>query len=286
MKKDSKSGLPGICVMLALLCGCSGIDLPTLEESEKQISRLSPLLEQTDGRLAVFSKKYLPVGDSEFIFRLKTDAVNRLLNAIARSRSDDLRIFFLPTRPLISEQKSVFGIRYTNHLDIDTGNVRVNLGRFYFEKVGGNRLYARIKMTGKGSLSVSGSYTGIPGSASPDVELELDERIGFVMAVSDTGSITLQPIPGELRLRIRFFVNILGWEIPWNHEIPLRSEELVPSLPLPSALSSSIRMPVPSTDKGGDGFVYTPWPVRFERTSVSAVQNRIEIRADVEFSGK
>ena len=172
------------------------MDLPSMEESQKSIINFKQRIDSLNNG-EVFKKITLPEG-KDFITRINISILNRILEAFANKRNNDLTVNFLPTCPLFSEDKSILGISYTNYLNIDNGFVNTNLKKFRFDKFEYNKVYATLEVEGIGNISVSGKYTGIPASVSPQVELYLYESIVLDVTPSDSGYIILKPLSQKL----------------------------------------------------------------------------------------
>jgi hypothetical protein len=269
------------CLCTVLAASCSSVDLPSIRESDKAIARYRPLIEQNDKAINAAATT-LPAGN-DIILRIDKQALNRIMLAIAGQRSDDVRITFPPTRPLMKEDKSILGISYTNAIDIDTGNLVMDLSVLRFDRFKGNAIEASIGVEGKGKLSVSGRYTGIPASASPEIEMKLNETIAFDVGRADSGFIILRPRKQTLHLHTKFFVKIIEWQIPWSKDVPLEETDLIPPLKIPMSFATSLPFPVPSPTYGDERMTFVPHAVQFLRTLINATNDNLEIRTDFTF---
>ena len=281
--------LPQWCVLRGItlaLCfaACSSVELPTTEESRHAITLNATRLDSADRAIRAAAA---PVpGGADLVLRVQGGALNRMMRALADTRSDDVRLSFLPTRPLVKEEKSILGISYVNTLDIDSGSVLLNLTTLRFDKLEHNRLEAELGIEGHGRIAVSGRHTGIPAGAHPDIDLRLRENIAFDLRGTDTGTIVLRPIPKTLMLKARFTVKLLQWGIPWNEDIPLQIEELVKPLVLPVALRTEIGFPVPSSETQSGAFEFVPHLLSFTNSVVTARGNAFEFRSSIYFLKK
>jgi hypothetical protein len=266
------------------IAACASIELPTTDASRELIARSRACFDSLAPVIAPVARS-LPEG-YDVVTRVRSATVNRMLKAFADARTDDLRIAFPPTRPLLKEEKSVLGIRYTNLLDIDTGNVVLNLRTFRFERFANNRLDALLEIDGGGKIRASGRYTGVPASASPDIALTLSERITFDVRLTDTGTVILRPVPKQLALKAKFSVKLLEWSIPWREDIPLQLTDLMKPLAVPVALRSEIPFPVPASTFGDSKLQFVPYLISTHRTNVTVDGDAVEFRADVEFLKK
>ncbi|GEM_PF-875041 len=268
----------------AIWTGCASVELPTLEESAASINRSEARIDSAETVLR--GARGMPSVSRELTMRVRTAFFNKILGALAGTRSDDARITFLPTRPLMKEDKSVLGIRYTNHLDIDSGSLVMNLVRLQVESARAGRIEAALRIEGRGKIRASGRYTGLPASAEPEIDLLLDEKIAFDIRSTDTGTVVLSPLPKTVMLQTRFTVRLLEWGIPWKQDIPLQAAELLPPLTLPIAGQTEIPFPLPSEKSTDGNMEYQPHVTIFRNPSVSADKNVMEFGADIDFRKK
>ncbi len=272
--------IPVCLLALSLLAGCSSTPLPSARESEEKIERLRPLIAAADGAINAFGAKL--VLDRDIALRIRREAFNRILTPLAQNRSDDARILFNGNRPWITEEKSLLGITYRNVLNIDGGKVDLNLTAFRIVSLEGNRVTARIAMEGKGAVSVSGSYAGIPASASPEIELDLADDVTFQVLPSDTGTIILQPMEKSIPLHTRFSVKLLEWRIPWNEVIMLKTTDLIKPIVLPSSISSAIDLPAIAQDPK-EKSAMLPAKILIRDVGVMTDRQVLDWRGNVEF---
>lgn len=231
-------------LLSALLHACSSIDLPSIEESEKKIALLKPRIQAMELEINSFGQKFSFQRD--IVMRVKMSALNSMLTTIAAHSSHDAQITFLGNHPWIEEKKSILGIEYSNRLDIDGGEVKIDLKEFRFQSMAMNDIKAKLTLEGTGAIQVSGKYTGIPASASPEIALALHEEVEFVLAMNDSGYIVLTPKPQQIRLDVRIFVKLLAWKIPWNESQYFALENLIKPIRIPTAITSTIPIPIPS----------------------------------------
>jgi len=269
---------------LAGVLGCSSIDLPTLKESQQAIDRIQPQIARADEAIRVVANQ-LPKGN-DFVSTVRLSAINRFLERIAGQRADDIFVQFLSTRPLIKEDKSVFGLKYTNFLDIDSGIVRVNLREFRLQQATHNVVQAKLLIEGKGRITASGTYTGIPARVSPEMNLRLDESISLTLSATDTGTIVLAPQKKTLMLKATFTVSLLEWRIPWNQEIPLEVTDLIAPIAIPAAFRSEIPFPLPATKFGSERVEFVPHVLEMSGLRVAASGDAIELRSNVTMKKK
>ena len=273
--------IPAI-LLSVLLSACSSIDLPSEEESEAKIRRLRAEIARAEQPLHIYEQRFH--GSRDAVSTLRTDVVNRIFGAIASQRSDDLIIGFPPTRPLLSERKSVLGIRYTNHIDIDSGMVTLNLRRAELVSTRGNALRVLLEIEGAGRISVSGRYTGISAGSSPRIALSLRDTVSMDLRAGKNGALTLVPRSGEVMLHATLYVKLAGWEIPWNEDIPLRIDELLAPVPLPALISTSIKLPVPAREYSDESYEFIDVPIRLSDPVLFLEGERIRYAFDCEFA--
>lgn len=268
-------------VLSVILAACSSIDLPTVEESAARIARLQVDLVKAEAPLLKYEQRFQLTRDMKT--SIDPSVLNRVLKAVASQRSDDMRIGFPATRPLLEERKDLLGIAYTNRLDIDSGLVTLNLRRAELRGVRRGGVRAFIDLEGDGRISVSGKYAGVPASASPRVELSLKDSITFNVKTDATGAITLAPAKQTVKLSTTFHVNLLGWEIPWNEETPLQLDDLIAPITMPGILSGEIKLPAPAKEYKTGRYEFVTLPVIIKNTEASTENGKIEIQADIEY---
>ena len=258
----------GILLLLVsvLLSACSSIDLPTVEESQRRIAQRSRDIAAAETPLDAYARRF--ESGSDGVVTLRTEVVNRLFGTLASSRSDDVRVSFPPTRPLLQERKSIFGIQYTNRLDIDSGTVQLNLRRAELLPARGNVLRLLLEMEGAGRIAVSGKYTGIGATSSPRIQLSMRDTVSFAVEAGKDGGLMLIPQRGDLLLEATLHVNLLGWEVPWREDIPLRVEDLLTPIALPALFTSEIKIPVPADTYGDRNYKFAAHPVEFRDTRI------------------
>jgi hypothetical protein len=263
------------------LIGCSSIDLPTVEQSEAAIQRLREDIEHAERPLRIFERRF--EGSRDAVSIVRANVVNRLLAAVASQRSDDIIIAFSPTRPLLSERKSILGIQYTNYLDIDSGRVSVNLRRAELVSTRRNVLRVFLHIEGGGRIAASGRYTGIPAHASPRIELSLRDTISLELSVGKNGTILLVPQRREALLHATLYVNLAGWELPWKEDIPLRVDELLTPMELPGLISTTIKLPVPAREYSDRNYEFIDVPFLINDPVLFLEGQRIVYTFDCDF---
>lgn len=262
------------------LTACSSIDLPTVDQSRIRITRLTRELKRAESPLQRYEQRITTRRDVST--SMKIEVLNRVLAALASHRSDDITVHFPPTRPLLEERKSIFGIQYTNRLDIDTGTVRLNLRHAFIIAQQQDELHIAIQLEGQGSIAVSGKYTGIPASSMPRVELALDDTVAFRLeAGKKPGTLTLSPQRKTTFLIATLHVSLLGWEIPWEERVPLQIEELIPAVELPSLISTSLRIPMPAHSYSDSRYEFVSIPIQLRNTGTLITSENIRFDTDI-----
>ena len=273
-----------LVALLFYMVSCKNLDLPSVEESEKAIATYNPSIEIAD-KVINSKRERMQVG-SDIQLRVQLQTFNKITNAFSNHRNDDISINFLPKKPFMKEDKSVLGIKYTNYLDIDTGFVSMNLKKLQLNKFEKGKVGAQFEIEGKGKINVSGKYTGIPASVSPDVELYLNEWVSFKINPTDSGYIVFKPEPKKVYLKTKFYIKLLEWKIPFSKDIELELTELLKPMPIPLAFGSDIMFPVPSSESTGEKLIYLPYNIQLIGTNVNADANKLEINSKVQFNKK
>lgn len=223
--------------------------------------------------------------DHDLVLRVRMSAFNHILTVLVNNRSDDTRLIFNGNRPWIEERKIIFGIPYTNYLNIDGGEVVLNIEDFHFQSFSENILTASLRIAGHGNIQVSGKYLGILASSSPDIEISMNESIQFSIATGDTGEIILKPIPKPVLLNIKILVKLLEWKIPWSERQTFALEDVIKPIRIPAAIKSSLNFPVPSDDPR-EKFRSTLQKISVMNASLGASYDVLDWRSDIEFVKK
>ncbi len=267
-----------------LLFGCASYDLPTVESSKRTIEAVKPELAANE--LFIKARRLRAPTDKNLALVLKKSAVNKLLQKLTERTDADLKIFFPTTKPLVKKEKSVFGIKYDNYINVEDGFLTVDAEKIEIVGSGDNALKIAIKLKGKGALSITGSNAGVKASVKSDVTATADEIVSFGVKYLEGGNIALVPLSGKLNLTIDFDIFLLNWDIPWSETIELDAEEILPEISLPLAISTRLYLPMPNYyDKGG-GFVDMPFEANFTRKNVVLTGEKIELYSDFELKEK
>lgn len=272
-----------IIAFVNFVISCRSVELPTKEESQKKIEFYSAKIDslrKITGNLGNLPKKTA----SDFAIDLNIDVVNQIFQRLAYDRDDDISLKFLPTKSLFKEDKSILGIRYTNFINIDTGNILVNLKSLKFQQSFDKFFDAIIELEGKGQIFVSGKYVGVPISASPNVELYLYETIRFEISSTNT-EIIMKPIPKTLKLKTKIKVKLVNWDLPYYQEIPIQVTDLLKPLRLPLGFSNEILLPRPSI-KTPNKFEQSIYTLTFKDSKINIEKNRLLFESFIKFSSK
>jgi hypothetical protein len=264
--------------------GCSSIDLPTVEQSQKSINISKLQIDSLSSNIKM-KRLALPAGN-DVIVRINMNALNKIIEPIANNREDDIKIDFPPTKPVMSEDKSILGIKYTNYINVESGSLIANLKKFRFERMHLNKIGTTLEVEGKGNLSVSGRYMGVPASVSPEIYMYLFESVSLSLTSTKNGEIVLNPEQKGMILKTKFTVSLLGWQVPWYQEVPLEFTDMIKPLSFPIALKSEIQFPLPAKTFGDQKLEFAPYLLELSNSKVSAANNKLEYRTDVDFRRK
>jgi hypothetical protein len=272
-----------LMTIIPVLYGCSSYKMASVEDSQKSID----INRWKNDSLEAILKPMLKIPEgNDLIMKMELGAINKILNKYAYNRPDDILLFFRKSKDFMKEDKSTLGIKYTNFIDIDTGFVSLNLKSLQMNKLHQNKVDGMIELEGKGFISVSGKYTGIPASASPEVELYLNEAISMELLPTDTGYVVLKPVPKDIILKIKFSINLLGWKIPYYQEIPLKFAEMMKPVGFPLAVNADVTFPLPAQKFGNGNIEMVPYQMIFKKTKVTGVNTKIEYRTDIDLKRK
>lgn len=269
---------------LYIFSGCKSIDMPTIEQSQKLIDFYKPQINLADRNIDDKTKN-LPSGN-DLILRLSINPINTILKALANRREDDIKLIFSQSKNVVKEDKSILGINYTNYINIDTGSFSVNIKAINFSKFDKNIIEGRIEIEGKGEISASGKYMGVPASISPEVQIYLNEPVSFNLQATDSGYIVLKPRPSELTLKTKFFFKLLEWKIPFSYDSKLQFTDIMKPMAVPIALNTEIQFPKPSKKAGSNEMEQIPYEVQLKNTLLKTLDSKLELRSDAVFKVK
>jgi len=271
-------------IPLIILWGCKSVDMLTVEQSNSMIETYKKQIEENEKIISPKAEN-IPSGN-DVIISAGISGLNRILYSLANNRNDDMNLYFGYSPNIIKEDKKVLTINYTNYVNIDSGFVYMNLKSFKLDKFESSKLLSTIEIEGFGKVSVSGKYTGIPASLSPNVQLYLIEPIAFDLLALKTGMLTLKPKPKKMILKTKISINLLGWDVPWYKEVPLELSDLVKPIDFPITLKSEIQFPLPASKAGDQKLDYAPYTLELKNASVSGTTSRIIYKTDIDFMKK
>lgn len=267
-----------------LLGACKSVDYPSIEESQAKIDLNRKKIDSLN--LIVEAKKPKIKTETDLSISVGLNTLNKIMDPFANGKQEDVSIVFHETKPIFKEDKSIFGISYTNYLNIDKGSLSANLKKFRFDRFSQNKLEAILEIEGKGNISVSGKYMGVPASASPIIELYLYEPITFEMLPDGNGYLILKPQPKQLILKTKTSVKLIEWYVPWYQELPLELTDLVQPVRLPLGIKTEIKFPLPSSKNSNDKIEFVPYTLDLKNTRISLIDNKIDFGTNIEFIKK
>ncbi len=273
-----------LIVLLALVSSCRSIDFPSVEESQLSINKNNRRIDSLNNIVNQKKPKYK--SGSDLFITVGLNSINKIIEPLAMSRQEDVSINFWETKPLFKEDKNIFGISYTNYLNIDKGSLSANLKKFRFDKFDGNKIDAIIELEGKGNISVSGKYTGVPASSTPLIELYLYEPITFEVLPDGYGNLLLKPIPKRLALKTKTSIKLLEWYVPWYQEIPLELTDLIQPVKIPLGLRTEIGFPLPSLQNSNEKIEFVPYLIDLSSAKLELKNNKIEFKTNIDFRKK
>ncbi len=271
-------------ILLAGLVSCSSIDLPTVEESDISIAQNTIKLNEIE-KLIDSKTTFLPEG-SNIEVTIRKDMINRILSVVSSNRKLDLSIIFPKTKNLLREEKKVLGIEYTNYVDIDKGQVNMDLKTLKFQKMQNGKIEATIEIEGEGEISLSGKNTGIPASITSGVNLYLKDNVEFEIENAGNGNIVLKPLPKKLKLKTKFSIAFLKWNIPWREEIELEFDDIISPMPVPMSLATELELPIPAKSKKPGQFDYVPYKVEFKDVRINTIGDNLIWKANINIMNK
>jgi len=220
-----------ILVLLLALAGCSGLDVPSREESLDRIRRAEKVI--AESRPAVHD-----VGEAfpvrrDLQLRIRLGAVNRILRVLSGNRSDDFSFHFTGDHPLVTKEFLV-----PLSLDLDSGTVRVNIRKMQVTPEG-DSLRLSIRATGRGKLHLTGRAIA-KARVSPNLRVKADDSVILRFVVERDGGIALVPGYDSLAVEMTFRVRIFSVEIPWRHVEYFPARSIIPTIPLPLSIGNIV----------------------------------------------
>ncbi|MFH1052583.1 MAG: hypothetical protein V1779_16815 [bacterium] len=267
-----------------IIISCSTIELPTIEESNKKIEDSRIKLDVVNNYINSKTGN-LPSGYN-LDLTIQKAMINRVLAVVANNRNQDITIDFPKTKNLIKDDKNVLGIQYTNYVDIDKGTVKVDLKSLKFLKLNNNRIESLIEIEGDGEISLSGKNTGISASVTSGVNLYLKDNVEFKIENAGNGDILLKPVPKKLKLKTKFSIAFLKWNIPWREEIELEFTDILSPIPVPISLATVIDLPIPSKKKKTGEFDYIPHNINFSAVKINTNGDNLIWKANCDIMNK
>ncbi|MAT39443.1 MAG: hypothetical protein CL946_07540 [Ectothiorhodospiraceae bacterium] len=267
-----------LLVCSSVLAGCSGIDLPDAGHSREKIARLETQIAEYEKSLDMLAPAFYMSQDIQM--EMKPVLFNRILQEVASSRSDDVRFTFAKSNDIVHEWKSTLGIRYKNHLDIDTGKINVNLRQFRILELRDESIPILLQLSGNGGVSVSGKYMGITAKTSPDLALSVLDTVRFSLGLDEDGRVVLLPLQRNIPLLIEARFSLLGWKVPYQRKEYLRITDILQPVPLPVEFASKLRLPFPSETPGQNKVEFQETDIHITGISVLTENNRLYLGAN------
>jgi len=288
MKVEQLVKISLLLVIVFAASSCSRVKLPSVSESKQKIEQYSRTYDSLN-KIITKSEEYKRLRElSGNDILVKTDIafINKLSTALAKQRNDDMTLVFHKTRNFITEDKSVLGIKYTNTVNIDTGQIKLNIKQLKFDITKSNRIGADIEIEGQGYLNVSGKYTGIPVSAKPEIKVYVKEAIEFKLSTSKTKSFSIEAVKHKVPMKTTFYLNLLDWKIPYNKDIMLDVQDVFPPFELPLTVLSSLTLPMPAQNFGSDFIEFRQFEIELIQPVMKSFNNKLIYKANVKFTGK
>jgi hypothetical protein len=263
---------------------CSSVNLPKVEDSEKKIQELNLKLDGLEKDIK--SKNIVLPAGNDLILKVSGTSLNRVLEKFSNQRNDDIILDFWKTPSIYKEDVNILGIKYTNYVDIDGGKISLDLKKLRFDNLHNNRIDGVLEIEGRGDVSVSGKYTGIPASATPNLQLSLNDVVSFDVSSSPKGELILKAIPKTINLKTRTAIKLLKWDLPWNQDIPLELSQIIQPLTIPLALESEIQFPLPAQKFGNNKLEYAPYKLKLIGSKITTSNNKLDYRTNIDFIKK
>lgn len=270
-------------ITIPILISCKNTELPSKGVSIKKIEYFSKKIDSLHADSFNFENTFEKT-ETDLEINLDLDVLNRVLRRFAENRKDDIKLIFLPTKPLFTEEKNIFGIKYSNFFNIDTGNFEMNIKSLKILYNSSQNIDATIELEGKGKINVSGKYTGIPVSANPLVEMYMNEPITFEVLPSKD-EVIFKPLPKILNLKTRITIKLLNWNVPYYQEIPIQITDLLKPLIIKSGFLGEIALPKPSANVPNK-FELKNYNVVFKSPKIKIEQNQLFYNSNIEFNSK
>ncbi len=270
-----------IIVSVIFVISCKTMDIPTIEQSEKQIQQYKTSIERAEK--AIISQEYTIPKGNDLIIQMHQSIFNKIFSKLSSEKKDDIYIYFENSPDFISENKNVVGINYKNSISIDTGNVILDLKKFNFTALKDNSIESDISIYGKGNISISGTHTGLKARATPDVEIMIDENIVFQILTDLKNQLIIKPKPQNIILKAKFTINLLTWKIPYSHNFQFKTSEIIKPIAIPLIFDTNIELPPITNTKNGLPEKYN---LILHNAKLSSFGNKLEYRVDINLKKK
>lgn len=271
-------------IFCLVLVSCSSVKYPSIEESDAKINEYKGKMSLNAPFFNGIDSKFTAKSDLAVSVSMKS--LNNILEKIAYQREDDIVIKFAYSPKIYVEEKSTLGIKYTNYVDIKSGNINVNLKSIKFESFSNNVISGSIEIEGKGDIEAGGSYLGVGASIKPMLNMYIKEPVKFDVLTADSGFIIIKPQAKEMTMKINIKINLLGLNLPWYQELPLQLKDLVKPIKIPVSFNTDFQLPVPAEKYGKNQFTFMPFILKFDNPKVKANNNKLEYQSDLELKKK
>lgn len=257
-------------ICLSLFYSCSSVKLPAIEESVSKISLYKEKLNEVNN--TINSKNNIKFSDKEVYVLVSKEMINSIFSSLSKNRKEDLQIMFRKTKNLIKDDVKVLGIEYSNYVDIDSGEVLLDLKTIKLINLIKDKIATVIEIEGNGKIFVSAKYTGLSASVKSGIDLYLKDTIEFKVESAKGSDIIFKPISKKLNLRSKFSVEILKWKVPWRESIELELADIISPIEIPMNISTEVSLPLPEKSKKPGEFNHISYTLEFYNSEVS-IQN-------------
>lgn len=273
-----------ILLLSIILFSCKSYDYPTIEESEEIIYNNSKIIDSLN--IIIQDKKPILDSKPDVVFSVSNNFINRILQSYTNSKTEDIFIKFNESKSVYEENRKLLGLTVKDYVDLHAGVISTDIKKVRFEKSYNNRMEALLEIEGKGNLSVSGKYMGVPLKLSAPLELYLNESIMFDVLSTRDGSIEFKPLPKKLLLKTRIPIKISDWYLPLYKEIPIESTQLIESIDMPLGFETEFKFPIPNSNLESEKMALVPYTINLEQNSVKLDKDRIEFKTNLVFKKK
>lgn len=268
----------------AIFVSCGSVNYPKVEDSKKLIDSYNSKLENLEK--GIKAKNIGVSTGNDLILKVPNSTFNRIFDKISQQKAEDLILDFWYSPAIVSKEVNVLGIK-TNHLvDLESGKITLDLKNLKFENFSNNVINGIIEIEGKGNVTVVGKSAGLSAKASPMLLLNLNEGISFDISSDKNSNLSLKAKSKQLKLKTKTSISLFGLELPWNQEVPIEVSQVIPPISVPLALESEISFPLPAQKFGNDKVQYAPYLLKLSQTKISAENNKLEYRTNIDFIKK